>query len=216
MLSGFDFPDKFSDFVHARGWTHKERFPITVIDFSDHFMVVPSNIDQEEYIRSFFDFQFRHEDEYRLYHAPLCDEKQTLYWEIPCQRDQPFEQLFPKHIQFSSAYLLANWTIREALDRNKPLLVAHLFGKSMHIFAADPEQLLFANSFPINDFQDTAYFLLRCMDQLQLSPAYTPCVFCSESENEEEIAAFFSPYIKKFRMAFFTHETEYPLQIIEE
>lgn len=216
MPTRFDFPERFEDFVNSRGWTEKENLQVTVIDFSDHFLLLPAGISSEEQIKTFFNFQFQHDEECQIFTVPLCDGKQLFCWEIPSSHDRIYEQLFPQLTILSSAYLLANWTIRQASVKQKSVLVAHLYGKTMHVFAADAQRLLFANTFPIKDAQEMPYFLLRCLDQLSLDPTHTKCIFCTESSSKQDIIKIFSPYIKKIEVATFTHQIEEPLQITEK
>ena len=215
LASNFDFPERFEDFVQTRGWAEKENLHVTVIEFSDRFMLLPLEITEEEQIQFFFNFQFQQEKDRQLFTTPLSDGKQMICWDIPNNRNQCFEQLFPKLTVLSSAYLLANWTTRQATLSSKAILVAHIYGKSMHIFAAENQTLLFANTFPINSHEELPYYLLRCMEQLSLSPIYTHCVFCTESVPEQEVTEIFQPYIKHIKMAAFTHQTDEPLQFTE-
>jgi len=145
----------------------------------------------------------------------MNNRKLLFSWEIPDSRNQHFKKLFPHLTILSSAYLLANWTIREASNSQKPYLVAHLFGKYMHIFVADTQNLLFANSFKIKTIQEIPYFLLRCIDQLSLNPLQTRCTFCCESVSEQNITDIFKPYIKNIELATFTHQAEDPLHITD-
>lgn len=215
MPTRFDFPERFEEFVHLRGWAEKENLQVTLIDFSDRFMILPDKVTEDEQIKTFFNFQFHHEEETQILKVVLCDGKQIFCWEMPSDRDQLFEQLFPRLTILSSAYLLANWTIRQASIKQKPMLVAHLYEKSMQVFAANAQMLLFANTFPIKNIQEIPYFLLRCMDQLSFDPVTTNCIFCPESVSEEDLLEIFSPYIKHIRMAHFTHHINEPLQLSE-
>jgi hypothetical protein len=211
--TAFELWEKFENFVKLRGWAGKEHIEVTLIDFSDQFMVLPEKLKEEESIKAFFDFQFRHSEPNQIFTVPLCDGKQMFCWEIPGSRDQYFEKLFPRLRVFSSAYLLTNWTIRQASILQRPVLTAHLFNKSMQIFAANPEKLLFANTFSIKDIQEMPYYLLRCMDQLFLDPLQTQCTFCCESASENDVLELFKPYLQHISMASFTHETAEPLEI---
>jgi hypothetical protein len=211
----FDFPERFEDFVQMRGWTDRPSLPVTAIDFSDHFMLLPAEGCQEEHIKSFFNFQFQHDEENQIYTVPLCDGEQLFCWEIPSSRDRAFEKIFPQITMLSSAYLLTNWVIRQASMIHKPVMVAHLYEKTMQIFAADPKRLLFANTFTIKDFQEIPYYFLRCMDQVALDPIQTQCIFCPESVSEQDIIETFSPYIKHIQLAAFTIQINEPLEMID-
>lgn len=211
----FDFPERLTDYVQSRGWTEKANLQVTLIDHSDHFMLLPIEISSEEHIKTFFHFQFQQEEESQLFTVPLGDGKQLFCWDMPSSRDQAFENLFPNLTVLSSAYLLANWTIREASLRQRSAMVVHLYKRSMQVFVADPQHLLFANTFPIKDIQEIPYFLLRCLDQLSLDPMHSQCTFCTETVPEQDIIDLFKHYIKKLEMATFTNSTEEPLEIIE-
>jgi len=213
MPAIIDFPERFEDFVQSRGWAERENLPITMIDFSNHFMLLPSDITEEDQIKAFFNLLYPHEEENQIYSAPLCDEKQNFCWEIPISRDHCFERLFPNLNMLSSAYLLANWCIREATLKQQPTLVAHLYGKIMHVFAADTQRLIFANTFPVNNHEEMPYFLLRVMEQLLLSSTQTRCVLCLEKVSELDIMDIFSPYIQQLETATFTHQVEEPISI---
>lgn len=215
LASNFDFPERFEDYVQSRGWTEREDFPVTITDFADHFLLLPSDITDEKQIRTFFDFQFQHEEAYQIFTATLSDQKQLFCWEIPHERVQCFEHLFKNLTILSSAYLLADWVVRQPTLRQQSILVAHLFGKYMHVFVGENGNLLFANSFPISSHQELPYFLLRCIEQTSLDPAHTHCVFCSESVSEQEITEIFSPYLQHIEIATFTHSTEEPLLLSE-
>lgn len=216
LHSPADFPDQFETFVRMKEWAGKEDIKVSIIDFSDHFLLLPSAIGDEEHIKTFFNFQYLHEEEYQIFTAPLCDEKQIFCWEIPSSRDRCFERLFPNLTLLSSSYILANWVIRQAILLRQSTLIAHLYGKSMHLFVADTQKLLFANSFPINNHQEMPYFILRCMEQLSLNPVQTRCFICSESVSGQPITEILSPYIRHIEMAEFTHSKEEPLQIIDK
>ena len=216
MPTPFEFPERFEDYVQSRGWADRDNLEVTIIDFSDHFMLLPEKVSDEEHIKAFFNFQFQHDEASQIFTVPLCDEKQLFCWELPSSRDETFEKLFPQLTILSSSYLLANWTIRQANYKRKPVMVAHLYGKSMHVFAADPQKLLFANTFTVKDHQEIPYFILRILDQLSFDPLFIHCIFCSESASENEITDLFRPYIKNFKMATFSHQTDEPLLIIEK
>ncbi|HEY5499509.1 MAG TPA: DUF3822 family protein [Bacteroidales bacterium] len=212
----FDFQERFEDFVQSRGWAEKENMEVTLIDFSNHFMILPENNTNEEHIKTFFNFQFQHSEASQIFTVPMCDGNQLFCWEMPSSRDKYFERLFPHLTTYSSAYLLANWTIQQADTIQQPVMVAHLYGNAMHIFAANTQKLLFANTFKIKDLQEIPYYLLRCLDQLSLDPLQTRCTFCCESVSEQDILDLFTPYIKHLEMATFTHQTDKPLEIIEK
>jgi len=213
MPTKFDFPEQFEEFVQLRGWAEKENLEVTFIDFANQFLVLPDKITDEEQIKTFFNFEFQHEEANQLFTAPLKDGKQIFCWEMSSSRDQYFEKLFPSLKIVSSAYLLANWTIRRALEDQYPIVVAHLYGKQMHLFAANAENLLFANTFTIKDLQEIPYYLFRCMDLHSLDPLTTKCIICCETFSDEEMMALLSPYLRKIEMAAFTHETDEPLHI---
>jgi hypothetical protein len=214
--TAFDFTERFEEYVQTRGWAEKENYEITLIDFAEHFLLLPDTISDEEQIKAFFDFQFDHEESNQIFTAPLCDGKQLFCWEIPTNRDMYFSRLFPQLTQYSSAYLLANWAIRQAFTTHRPALIAHLYGKTLQLFAADTQKLLFANTFTIKDSQEITYFVLRCLDQLSLDPLHTRCTFCSESAPEETILELLSPYIRHIEMAAFSHQTDEPLLFTEK
>jgi len=213
MPTKFDFPERFEDYVQSKGWAEKENLDVTIIDFANQFMVLPDKITDEEQIKTFFNFEFQHQEANQIFTVPLYDGKQIFCWEMLSSQDQYFEKLFPSLKIVSSAYLLANWTIRRASEVQYPIVVAHLYGKHMHLFAANAEKLLFANTFSIKEIQEIPYYLFRCMDQLSLDPLTSRCIICCETVSDEEILDMLSPYLKYIELAIFTHETDEPLQI---
>ncbi|MCE5174953.1 MAG: DUF3822 family protein [Bacteroidales bacterium] len=215
MASNFDFPERFEDYIQSRGWSERENLSVTITDFAEHFMVLPLEITDTEQIKTFFNFQFQHEEECQIFTTPLSDNKQLFCWEIANERVRCFERLFQKLTIFSSAFLLADWVVHQPTIKQQAILVAHLYGNSMQVFIGENHTLLFANTFPMSNRQELPYFLLRCMEQLSLDPNHTYCVFCSESVPEQEIFEIFSSYLQHIKIATFTHQIEEPLLFTE-
>lgn len=213
MPTQFDFPERFEDYVQSRSWAEKEDLDVTMIDFTGHFMVLPIQIKDEEQIKTFFDFQFEHEEASQIFTVPMSDGKQMFCWEIPNSRDEYFEKLFPQLTIFSTAYLLASWTIKHAVEVQESVITAHIYGKQMHLFVADTDKLLFANAFTIKNPQEIPYYLLRCVDQLGLDPTRIKCIFCCESVSEEEVFELLGPYLNYMDMGNFSHEMDDILHI---
>lgn len=214
LLAPYDFPDRFEEFIQINGWAGKENLRVSLIYFSDHFMLLPNGISEEEHVKTFFDFQFTHEEENQIFTTPLSDGKQLFCWEIPTYRNRCFEKLFPRLTILPSAFILSDWAINQSALQHHSLIIGHLCGKSMHILAADNENLLFANTFPIGNNEEMPYFFLRCMDQLLFNPLFTRCVLCSETIPENQLREIFRPYIKRIEIGAFTLNFEEPFQII--
>lgn len=208
-----DFPDQFENFVQSEGWTAQNDLLVTVIDFPKHFMVLPESITDKEQIKTLFNFQFLHEEDNQIFSISLNDGKQSFCWEMPTARYNVFRRLFLNLNINSSAGLLTDWVIHQAALKQLTTLVAHLYGTEMHLFVANTYGLLFANTFPVRNLEEIPYFLLRCMEQLSLSPVQTRCVICSESVPEQNISEILHPYIKQVIFAKFTDKKDYPLQM---
>jgi hypothetical protein len=206
----FDFPDLFEEFVQDNGWKHQNNLNVSLLDFTNHFMLIPSEITEEEAIKKFFRFQYSQEDEYQIYTIPLDDNKQTFCWEIPVGREQCFEQLFPNLSLLSSSYILANWTFHRANLLQSTVLAAHAFGGSMQLFIANPDRLIFANTFQVRTHEDFLYFLLHCIEQSELEVKKTTCFICSDSTPAEELRERLTPYLPHLELAEFTlHADEF-------
>jgi hypothetical protein len=213
MPASLDFPSRFEDFVKSEGWAVQNDLLVTVIDFPKHFMVLPNGITDKEQIKTFFNFQFLHEEENQIFSVPLSDGKQSFCWEMPSTRYNAFKRLFLNLNINSSACLLTDWAIHQASVKQVTTLVAHLYGKDMHLFVANTNGLLFANTFPIRNLEEMPYFFLRCMEQLSLNPIQTRCTICSESVPEQNIFEILHPYIQQIRFATFTNQKDYPLKM---
>jgi hypothetical protein len=208
-----DFPDLFEEYLEDNGWAHRNNLPVYVIDFSNRFLLLPSDMTGEEDIRAFFQFQYPQETAYQIYTARLDDNKQTFCWEIPVKRDEQFERLFPEMSLLASCYLLANWTYQQATQST--VLTAHFYGNILQVFAAAPGKLIFANSFPVNNLEEGQYFLLRCMEQLKLNARKTLVYLSSEGTPVEDWHQRLEPYLAHISYFKFTLQPDEPIRIVE-
>jgi hypothetical protein len=204
--------DLFETFVEDQGWAHCDNLTVTIIDFSNRFMLLPSDMTDEEDIRSFFQFQYPQDTNYQLYTIPI-DEKQTFCWEIPVIRDEQFERLFPDRSLLASCYLLADWTYRQATKST--VLTAHFYGNVLHLFVAASGKLLFANTFPVNNMEEGLYFLLRCIAQLEIDPHKTLAYLHSESTPTEMWSQQLEPYLANICFFELTLQPDQPVRIVQ-
>lgn len=196
LFAAIDFPDKFVSFLKENHWSGRPELKVSIIDFTNRFMLVPSKISDDRSLEEYFRFQNGDEGEQQIYTAPFDDGKQLFCWEVPAERDRNFEKHLPNMTLWSSSYLVANWTYQQAAKSDISALTVHLFGHSMQLFMADTHRLIFANSFTVRNAEEIAYFILRCLEQVGLDPTTVNTFVCSENNMTfAEIQTLLSPYI---------------------
>lgn len=213
LYGALDFPDLFERHLQENNWLNRNDLKVTLIDFTQRFLVLPNAFAKDDAIDEFFRFQYGETEEQQTYMAPLDDEKQTFCWQLPANRDEVFEQLFPNLNLLTSCFILANWTFNQAIASQTTLLTAYFYGKNLQIFIADKEKLIFANQFTARDDEETCYFLLRCIDQLDLNPRTLIACFCCENDTFAANKALFEPYLINIIQGEFTFQAEAPFVI---
>lgn len=196
LFAAIDFPDKFVSFLKENHWSGRPELKVSIIDFTNRFMLVPSKISDDRSLEEYFRFQNGDEGEQQIYTAPFDDGKQLFCWEVPAERDRNFEKYLPNMTLWSSSYLVANWTYQQAAKSDISALTVHLFGHSMQLFMADTRRLIFANSFTVRNAEEIAYFILRCLEQVGMEPTTVNTFVCSENNMTfAEIQTLLSPYL---------------------
>jgi Protein of unknown function (DUF3822) len=206
LFAAIDFPDKFVAYLKENHWSNRPELKVSVIDFTNRIMLVPSKLADDRSLEEYFRFQNGDEGEQQIYTAPFDDGKQLFCWEVPAERDRQFEKSLPNMTLWSSSYLVANWTFHQAAKSDISAMTVHLFGHSMQIFMADTHRLLFANTFVVQNAEEIAYFILRCMEQVGLDPTTANTFLCSENNMTfAELQTLLSPYLANL------FETEFSL-----
>ena len=196
LFAAIDFPDKFVNFLKENHWTSRSDLKVSVIDFTNRFMLVPTKVADDRSLEEYFRFQNGDEGEQQIYTAPFDDGKQLFCWEVPAERDRQFEKHLPSMTLWSSSYLVANWTYHQAAKSDVSALTVHLYGHSMQLFMADTHRLVFANSFTVKNAEEIAYFILRCLEQVGLDPTTVNTFLCSENNMTfAELQKLLSPYL---------------------
>lgn len=213
LYAAIDFPDLLEKHLRENNWLKRNDLKITLIDFAHRFMILPNEFANDESIEDLFNFQNGEEEEQQTYMAPLDDNKQTFCWQIPSVRDEHFEDMFANLTLLTSCYILANWSLNQAAESKLTLLTASFYGKHMQLFVATPDKLLFANSFIARDDEETCYFLLRCVDQLELDARTLTVCFCCEGDSFPKMKALFEPYLATIIEGEFTYQPEKPFRI---
>ena len=198
LFAAIDFPDKFVNFLKENHWSSRPDLKISIIEFTNRFMLVPTKLADDRSLEDYFHFQNGDEGEQQIYTAPFDDGKQLFCWEVPAERDRQFEQYLPNMTLWSSSYLVANWTYHQAAKSDISALTVHLFGHQMQLFMADTHRLLFANTFAVRNAEEIAYFILRCLEQVGLDPTTVNTFLCSENNMTfAEMQHLLSPYLAK-------------------
>jgi hypothetical protein len=213
LYAAIDFPDLLETHLRENNWLKRNDLKVTLIDFSHRFMILPNAFTDDESIEDLFCFQNGEAEEQQTYMAPLDDEKQTFCWQIPSSRDEHFENMFANLTLLTSCYILANWTLNQAKESKMTMLTAYFFGRHLQLFAATPNNLLFANSFIARDDEETCYFLLRCVDQLELDPKTVTVCLCCEGESFQKMNDLFQPYLVNILEGEFTYQPDKPFRI---
>lgn len=199
-----DFPDRFEDVIRINGWTGKHFLKVMLTEHSDRFIILPSEIDDPEQQRSFFDMAFTPERIGELMIDPLSDGKQLFCCEIPSNRLNCYKQQFSDLQLYNHAFLLTEWVYKQAAEKQQTTMLAYKYGRSMQLFVASRTDLLFANNFLTRAIADATYFCLRSIEQLNLDPFTTRYIVCSSNDNGKELADTLSPYLKNIEQAQFT------------
>jgi hypothetical protein len=213
LYAAIDFPDALEKFLIENHWLDRTDMKVTLIDFTNQFMVLPNDFTDDESVVAFFRFQNGEEEDKQIYTALLDDEKQTFCWEIPEKRDKEFERLFPNLTLLSSSFVLTNWIMNQSVDSEAPLLTAHFYGHHMQLFIAEAQRLLFANTFVVKNEEEICYFLLRSLEQLGIDPHKLNTYLCSETIPNAELIALLSPYLANITAAEFTVLPDQPFRM---
>lgn len=196
LFAAIDFPEKFVNYLKENHLSGRPELKTSIIDFTNRFMLVPTKAADDRSLEEYFRFEFGDEGEQQIYTAPFDDGKQLFCWEVPAERDRQFEKALPNMTLWSSSYLVANWTYHQAAKSDISALTVHLYGHSMQVFMADTRRLLFANSFTARNDEETAYFILRCLEQVGLDPTTVNTFLCNEgSKTFTELKTLLSPYL---------------------
>ena len=208
MEAFVDFPESFEKFVVEKGWSAGMQININITEHGDRFLILPSEIEDPEQIRSFFDFMYAPIKGNSLRSDPLSDGKQQFCYELSSERLASYKRMFTKFKLQNDAFAITEWTLSNAIARQKPVVIANVFKKSMQLFAANTSGILFANSFQIQTIPEVTYFFLRCLEQTGLNPFETDCYICSHNEENDELNDSLRPYIKNLETATFTPQSE--------
>jgi hypothetical protein len=213
LYASIDFPDLFEKHLRENNWMNRDDLKVTIVDFSSRFMILPNQFSEDETIEELFRFQNGEVEEQQTYMAPLDDEKQTFCWQIASAKNESFVKLFSNLNLRTGCYILANWTLNQAAASQTTLLTAYFHAKNLQIFVADQQRLLFANSFVARDDEEICYFLLRCVDQLNLNPRTLVTCFCSENGDYDEMQKLLKPYLANIVQGEFTFQPDVPFVI---
>jgi len=203
-----DFPESFEKFVTSKGWATEKQVKVNIFEHGDRFLILPSEVDDPEQIRSFFDFTHAPVSGNILRTDPLSDGKQQFCYELSSERLSCYKRMFTKFKLQNDAFALTEWILNYAIARQKPVVLTSVHKKSMQLLAANPSGILFANSFQIQTISEVTYFFLRCMDQIGLDPFETDCIICSDTEIRDNLTKSLSPYIQHLVAAELTPQSD--------
>jgi hypothetical protein len=213
LYASIDFPDLLEKYLRENNWLNRADLKVTLIDFSDRFMILPNQFTDDEALEDLFRFQNGEDEEQQTYMGPLDDDQQTFCWQIATSRDEQFEKLFLNLNLLTGCYILANWTLNQAIASQTTLLTAYFYARNLQVFVANSERLIFANTFVARDDEEILYFLLRCVDQLDLDPRTLIACFCCENGDYDEMQALFEPYLANIIPGEFTFQPDAPFVV---
>jgi hypothetical protein len=190
-----EFPDVFVNFIKSKEWISDNISTVKIFEHTDRFSILPLEIDDDQQIKSLFDFTHKSMDNEILFTSPLSDGKQIICYGINSERNECYKGLFPKFKLFSNSFTLTEWILSYSLEIAKPVFLAYLHKSSLQLFASNSSGLIFANIFKIRSTEDIVYFILRTLDQIGFNPIETVSFICGEYEKKEILNESLKPYL---------------------
>ena len=206
-----DFPDHFEQYVTASGWAQEPSLRVSISQHTDRFMVLPAGINEPDQIRSLFETAFIKGSGADLSLFPMSDGKQAFCCELPSANLEAYKRTFAQFAVFNPTFLMAEWVFREARTRQETLLLAYQYGQSLHMMAASPEKWLFLNAFTAKTEQETLYFTLRVLEQLNLDPFTVQAYIGSPYQTPSPLYEALEPYLKERTPFVYTGLPEAPV-----
>jgi len=193
-----DFPDALEEFVLTQGW-NEINSKITINEHVLRFAIFPSEIKSENEIRKMFDFIYSPITNNTLITSNLSDNKQQICFEIPQKRIESYNNIFKQYILNSDSQLISEFLINKTETQKEQILFCNIYKKGMQIFISQENKIIFANSFGIKSTEEITYFVLRCIEQLNLDPFKIECNICSDVETRKAVIESLRPYLKNLK-----------------
>lgn len=204
-----DFPDIFEKIISEKGLANDSSLPVSIIEHSDRFMLIPSGITDPAKIKTFFGLIHSPKEGQNFETRQLSDGKQTFCYELSAKRTDCFKKNFQDIKIESDAFIIAEWTLKAARQSHTPTIAAFCCKRCMHIFIAKDSELLFANSFKILSLSEATYFLIRCIEQLNLDPEKTNCIIIPTLISGDAFVNSLRPYIRNVNSKKLTEFSEF-------
>ncbi len=144
--------DTFKDECRRQGIVGQEDVFLQVVYHTPHFLILPKEMDG----KAVYQHHFPATPSQDIAIEPLCDNLQQLN----CLRDTSLEEaadeMLPRHALLPDAYLLANAALQKSSRQG--LIVLHWTAGDLQIFIARHGQLLFSNSFKVENETEVLYY----------------------------------------------------------
>jgi len=211
LEAAVDFPGALERFSDESGLADYPSLRVNLSEHSDRFMVMPLELEDPEQVKELFNAAFIGKESGELYQFPLSDGKQLFVCELHKHRMECFATIF-KHLHiYNPTHLLTEWTMQQAKTCNESVLLAYCYGKNMHVAAATPDKLLFANAFETKNTQDATYYCLRVIEQLQLDPLVLYAFICTPDNKEHRLKEALTPYLNRVDQLVYTGIPDAPV-----
>lgn len=193
-----DFPDALEDFVLKQGWNELNS-KITINENILRFTLIPSEITSENEIRKMFDFIYTPNPGNTLICSKLEDGKQQVCFELSQQKIESYNRIFKQYILNCDAQIIIDWLLTKTDNQIEQKLICNIYKQGMQIVITDKNKLVFANSYIVKSTEEITYFLLRCIEQLNLDPFKIDCHICSDIETRKAVIESLKPYLKNLK-----------------
>jgi len=211
LEAAVDFPGVLERFACESGLADHPSLRVNLSEHSNRFMVMPATMKDPEHVQELFNAAFIIKESGELYQFPLSDGNQFFVCELHKHRMECFGNTFNHLHVYNPTHLLTEWSIQQAKTCNESVLLAYCYGKNMHVAAATPEKLLFANAFETKNSQDATYYCLRVIEQLQLNPQTLYAFVCTPENREHPLKEALIPYLSRVDQLVYTGIPETPV-----
>lgn len=191
-----DLREVFTPFVQEKGWWQQPDWEVVIYEDSPRYTLLPVDIQSPSNQQAFFNMLFDPDPNRTLHSFILSDGIQRICTDPFSERIRLFEEAFSHFTLHSAQQQALEWLLHQAKTQNKTHLLAEIQGQSLFLSVANEERWLLTNAFNVENEAEMHYFILRCMEQLDLDPFETRCLLRTEKNRFERLRSTLGLFIQ--------------------
>lgn len=190
---------------------HELQFKeIELIHENNLFAIVPDQLFDKEHLELYLENSFKiYESDY-ITHDPLAKiEAQAIY--LPFVNINNF--VFSKYGEFQfrhASSILVQRCLEKFHDSSELAITLQVNIRSIEFLAIQEGKLLFFNHFETSSIEDILYYIMFCLEQLNIDPLRAKLHLSGYVKNNEALLDLLSNYIGEIRLINLSKVTEMP------